>query len=175
MEFICREVFICCWRVLYARVVLMDMHCLRIPSQLWLWFDGIMVWNEETMSNERVHIEMLMLDVRTLQHTLASAAAAVGSNELLSAYFCSKAIDRKIKHLQYVVSFLVYHTFSLNWRFVLHVECTCFASNPKVNTLKNLRALNFGSYICLWQFFCKYHRNWKHSFEECVKLAIRVC
>lgn len=67
-----------------------------------LWCDdGITVWNEETMSNERVHIEIfwasmkcwcLTCAVRTLQHILASAA--VGSNKLLSVYLCCKMIEK---------------------------------------------------------------------------------
>lgn len=103
MDFICRKVFICSWLVLYARVVLMDAlptNTTSVEIVVWWYYYG-MKWRNHgqwacTHWNLLSFYEMLMLGVRTLQHILASAATAtVGSNELLSAYFCSKAIEKK--------------------------------------------------------------------------------
>lgn len=139
-------------------------------TRLRLWCDdGITVWNEETMSNERVHIEIfwasmkcwcLTCAVRTLQHILASAA--VGSNKLLSVYLCCKMIEKTTFTVR--CFFLGLPHFFLE----LVVACTCFSPHS-ITRLKNLRAINFGC-----QFFCKYHRNWKHSFAVC-KTSYRIC
>lgn len=137
-------------------------------TRLRLWCDdGITVWNEETMSNERVHIEIfwasmkcwcLTCAVRTLQHILASAA--VGSNKLLSIYLCCKMIERK-QHLRYVVSFLVYHIFSSNWwlharvflPIPLHVWKICEQSTLAANFSANTTEI-------------------ENTRSQCVKLAI---